>query len=355
MRIIIYIFCLFLTFSAFAQTKTAPKKKTTPANTPAKKAKSKPAVEFEKKELTAEQKVTLTKMAYDIYRTQMDVKPSLLDNQMVMGDVVMPNSLTITPAEIHNTVEVMKKGFSVKLHKATSFVTVAGVPQNNAYWATVYADCKMLPYSRYVDFDSKWFSVKTKKGIDIMTMNEKDQKKENGLSSKTINNHFSYNLIVDYKPGDSIPKHVLGDVKVSIPKKFEVLELKKLDVDKEYSLGKTKIKLLKLLARNYAIQVEGDDPSLKMIVISDENKQFLTNNIAHISLQQYAVFRQPEILNEETLNALGTTVNDINDINRVKVGKVQGKGKILKIVIFRAIELEKIDLKLDLNHIEVIE
>ena len=365
MKNLIYILCFMLSFQTIAQTKQAkqtplksPTKsitKASPVAKPRPKSKSKPAVEFEKTALTAEQKVTLTKMAYDIYRTQMDIKPSLLDNQIAMGDVVMPNSLSVTPAEIHAAVEQMKKGFSVKLQKATSFVTVAGVPQNNAYWATVTADCKMLPYSRYVDFDSKWMSVKTKQGIDLMTMNEKDQKKENALASKSINNAFSYNLIVDYQPGDSIPKHVIGDVKIIVPKKFEILELKKTDIDKEYTLGKSKIKLLKLLARNYAIQVEGDEPSLKMIVISDENKQFLNNNISYISLKQYAVFRQPEILNEETLNALGMTINDISDVNRVKIGRVQGKGKIIKIVLFRAIEFEKVDVKLDLTHIDVKE
>ena len=356
MKNIIYILCLFLSFQAIGQTKL-PKKAntTTQKKQPAKKAKSKPVVEFEKKELTAEQKVTLTKMAYDNYRTQMDAKPSLLDNQMTMIDVVMPNSLTATPAEIHAAVEKMKKGFTAKLQKATSFVTVAGVPQNNAYWVTVSADCQALPYSRYVDFDSKWMSVKTKKGIDIMTMNEKDQKKENLLASKAINNFFNYNLIVDYKPGDSLPKHVVGEIKIAVPKKFEVLELKKADIDKEYFLGKTKIKLVKLLAKNYAIQLEGDDPSLKMIIVSDENKQFTNNNISYVSIQQYAVFRQPEILNDETLNTLGMTINDISEINRVKVGKVQGKGKILKIIFFRATELEKVDIKLDLTHIEVKE
>lgn len=355
MKTIIYILCLVISFGSIAQTKQPTKSKTAKTTKSAKKAKSNPAVVFEKKELTPEQKVTLTKMAYDIYRSQMDAKPSLLDNQMTMLDVVMPNSITVTPAEIQSAIEKMKKTFSAKLHKATSFVTVAGVPQNNAYWVTVSADCKMLPYSRYVDFDSKWYSVKTKKGIDIMTMNEKDQKKENGLSTSAISNAFNYNLIVDYRPGDSLPKHVVGEVKVSIPKKFDVLELKKADLEKEYFIGKTKVKLVKLLPRTYAIQIEGDDPSLKMLVISNENKQFTSNTTSYVSFQQYEAFRQPKVLQDSTLATLGAKVNDISDVNRVKVGKVQGTGNIFKIVLFRATEFEKIDIKLDLNHIEVPE
>lgn len=371
MKNLLYILCFVLSFQMMAQTKqvqpnptqkppkTAVKKpvhttvKTAPSVKPKPKHKSQPAVEFTKTALTPEQQVTLTKMAYDIYKIQMDVKPSLLDNQMTMGDVVMPNSLTVTSEEIIAAVEQMKKGFGVKVQKATSFVTVAGVPQNNAYWATVTADCKMLPYFRYVDFDSKWSSVKTKQGMEIMTMNEKDQLKENKLAANT--NTFSYNLIIDYKPGDSIPNHVTGELKVAVPKKFEVLELKKIDLNKERVLGKTKIKLVKLFARNYAIQVQGDDPSLKMMVISDENKQFISNNIAHISMQQYAAFSQPGVQTDETLDKLGATVNDINEVNRVKIGKVKGKGNIVKIVLFRAIDVENVNIKLDLTKIEVKE
>lgn len=242
MKNIIYILCLVISLGAMAQPKQAAKSKTSKSlvkKPVAKKAKSNPAVTFEKKELTADQKVTLTKMTYDIYRTQFDAKPSLLDNTMTMLDVVMPNSINPTAAEIHTAIDQLKKGFSAKLHKATSFVTVAGVPQKNAYWVTVSADCKMLPYSRYVDFDSKWTAVKNKKGIDIMLMNENDQKKENNLAFYSNQNLFSYNLIVDYNPGDSLPKHVIGDIKVFVPKKFEVLELKKADLDKDYTIGKS--------------------------------------------------------------------------------------------------------------------
>lgn len=353
MKNIIYILCLVISLGAMAQPKQAAKSKI--SKPVAKKAKSNPAVTFEKKELTADQKVTLTKMAYDIYRTQFDAKPSLLDNTMSMLDVVMPNSINPTTAEIHAAIDQLKKGFSAKLHKATSFVTVAGVPQRNAYWVTVNADCKMLPYSRYVDFDSKWTAVKNKKGVNMMLMNENDQKKENNLAFYSNQNLFSYNLIVDYNPGDSLPKHVTGDIKISVPKKFEVLELKKADLDKDYTIGKSKVKLVKLLPRTYAIQIEGDEPSLKMFVVSDGNKQFTSHTTSYVSFQQYEAFRQPKVLQDSTLATLGAKVNDISDVNRVKVGKVKGTGNILKIVLFRATEFEKVDIKLDLNHIEVQE
>ena len=72
-------------------------------------------------------------------------------------------------------------------------------------------------------------------------------------------------------------------------------------------------------------------------------------------MQQYAVFSQPGVKTDETLDKLGATVNDINEVNRVKIGKVKGKGNIVKIVLFRAIDVENVNIKLDLTKIEVKE
>lgn len=364
MKNLLSILCLIITLQVVAQQKPAPKKPATqPTQTSKPKPKPKPkpkivtkiGTKLDKSALTPEQTLMLTKIAYDAYVSQNDIKPSLLENQMVMEDVIIPNSITPTATDIQNGINQIKKTLHASASKATSFVTVDGVPQNNAYWVTINADIKTLPYFQYVDFNAKWNYVKNEKGQNVMTMGENDQKKENALVAKTLKTQYGYNIIVDYKPLDLNLKEVSGELEVIVPKKFEVLEIKKTDYKKDLVIGKTKVKLLKFNTKNYAIQFENDDPSIKMVVISDTKKQFVNHNVSYVSPKQFDKFLRTKKINEDTLTKLAATIDDISDVNRVKMGKVQGNGTIQKIILFRAIETEKITVKVDLFAVETKE
>jgi hypothetical protein len=359
MKKIISILCLFITFQVMAQQKPAQKKPKNTTNQQSKPKKPKVVTKIDtkldKSALTPEQKLMLTKIAYDAYVSQNDVKPSLLENQMVMEDVIIPNSITPSGTDIQNGIAQFKKTLHATSSKATSFVTVDGVPQNNAYWVTINADIKSLPYFQYVDYNAKWNYVKNEKGQNVMTMGESDQNKENALVAKTLKTQYGYNIIVNYKPLDLNLKEVSGEIEVTVPKKFEVIELKKTDLNKDFVLGKTKIKLLRFFTKNYAIKFENDDPSIKMVIISDTKKQFVNHNVSYVSPKQFEKFSKTKKINDDTLTTLAATIDDISDVNRVKMGKVQGNGTIQKILLFRAIETEKVAVKVDLFAIETKE
>lgn len=285
--------------------------------------------------------LSAVKLIYTVY--SMSGNDGAVSESVKSGSGV-PSSVPLKQQEIDDCISTFKKSITASLENYTPTTIINGQQEPSRYQIKLTSPLPDCPNIKETTFKGNWNFVKNQKEENILIQDIQKIDKEN--NSPLQFREFVYNILINYKEGDSAPAKVNGTVVINIPSKLTIVTLTNKDINKEYTVGNTKVKLLEIKGSAYKLEMSGEDTSVKILPLNDKSLEFSMNMGRNIPLHFYREFtKKKELTDADLAEALKTY--DKNDKWFVRLGSVSGT--INKILIYSPEEIATRTIEIDLE------
>lgn len=264
-------------------------------------------------------------------------------SESIKSNTSIPNSSPLSQQDIDNCISRFKEGFKAKLENYTPTTIINGKREPSRYQIKLTSPLSDCPNTNDMTFKGTWNSVKNQKNENILVQDVQKIDKENKQPLQF--REFVYNILINYKEGDSQPTKLNGNITLNIPSRFNIIELTNKDVNKEFTIGNNKITLLEIKDDTYKLKMT-EDASVKILPLNENNLEFSMSMGRNIPLFFYQEFNKKEDLSDDDfLNIL--KMYDKSDKRLVKLGSASGT--IKKILIYSPLATETRQVAIDLE------
>lgn len=264
--------------------------------------------------------------------------------ESIKSSTITPNTLPLNKQDIDNCINNFKENIVAKLENYTPTTIINGQREPSRYQIKLTSPLSDCPNVNEMTFKGNWNYVKNQnnENILIQDIQKIDKENKNPLQFR----EFVYNILINYKEGDSQPTKLNGNITINVPSKFNIIELTNKDINKELNFGNTKIKLLEIKGNTYKIEMTEEDAFIKILPLNENNLEFSMNMSRNIPLVFYQEFGKKEKLSDDDFLGI-LKIYDKKDKRLIKLGSVSGT--IKKILIYSPLETEARQIEIDLE------
>lgn len=293
----------------------------------------------------AQQKDNLTRIknSYYIYSSFGKTNNTI---ESVKTNSTIPNSIVTPQKDIDSCLAGFKRSLVANLDYHTSNVIINGQKEPSTYQIKIISRMNDCPNINEIICKGNWIYVKNEKNENILTADSKTIDKENDFPVQF--KKFVYTIPLNYKEGDSKPVKVGGNIVLTIPTKFKMIELTANDINKEIQLNNITFKLLEIKNGIYKIEMSERTPSIKILPVSSKNLEFSSIMTTTLPLFYYKEFSKKESLTDEELASIQLAA-DKTDKRVVLFGSASGSINKIYLYTVESFSTQEIEIDLELK------
>lgn len=276
---------------------------------------------------------------YKIYSmaAQNASSPELLDIK-----AAIPTATPINEQYIDSCLNSFKQNITIVFAKEDSNTIILGKPQPPEIKLTAPAPTNAN--FKNATFKINWNYIKNENNENILAPDIK-----NTSSYMVFNKTFYYEMWLNSKEGDSKPVKANGNIIITFPQSFKMLQLTSKDINKKFYLGNKTIKLLEIKGNIYKIEMNLDSIPMNILPVNNTSISFAINSLWNIPAAFYYGFIKKPNLTDADLAAILKTYNK-NDKTVVMFGSVSGLIDKILFYIPDTMLTKRIDIDLEIKN-----
>jgi hypothetical protein len=196
-----------------------------------------------------------------------------------------------------------------------------------------------IPHAAFVKFEVEWKSAKNHKGEEILNLKTKGP------------NPYKYSfgslfapipIVLKQEEGPIKDVIVTGNLKMMVPREFEILSLNRGNIGKQFIVGSSKVELLSLEKNRAVLRLDGND-EFNITPVNKDRVGFDNTTNLYMLEEFYQALKEGKELKEEELASIAKKL-DLNTISKKGVRFMQVSGKLEEILMFKVKSYDEINI-----------